>query len=130
MSTTHASPWDALLRPHKIVEDAARFEWQYIEADAPQQARPGTKVARLLAELAQVESATTLSLCVRTDLDFRQVWGLLKAPRASGQVTFSAGRWALNRDWRGRDIERAAALLRNAGWRVTPPADGGSNPCA
>lgn len=33
MSTAHASPWDALLRPHKIVENAARFQWQYIEAE-------------------------------------------------------------------------------------------------
>lgn len=126
MSTAHASPWDALLRPHRPI----RLHTAEPEPDAPQQARPGTKVARLLAELAEVESATTLSLCVRTDLDVRQVWGLLKAPRTAGQVRFSAGRWALNRDWRGRDIERAAALLRGAGWRVMPPADGASNSCA
>lgn len=126
MSTAHASPWDALLRPHRPI----RLHTAEPEPDAPQHARPGTKVARLLDELAQVDSVSTLALCVRAELEPRQVWGLLKAARAAGQVTFSAGRWALNRDWRGRDIERAAALLRDAGWRVTAPADGGSNPCA
>lgn len=118
-----ASPWDALLRPPSRVVHTHALGNQ----PKPQQAREGTKLARLLDELAQVESAATLSLCVRCDLVPAQVWGLLKAPRAAGQVTFSAGRWALNRDWRGRDIERAVALLRGAGWRVMPPADGGSN---
>ena len=121
MSTTHATPWDALLRPHPAIR---------LRTDAElgaQDARQGTKLARVLAELAEVDDIPTLALCVRCDLVPAQVWGLLKAPRAAGQVRFSAGRWALNRDWRGRDIERAVALLRGAGWRVMPPADGGSN---
>lgn len=123
MSLAHASPWDALLRPHRPIRLHTTAE---PEPDAPQQARPGTKVARLLDELAQADSMPTLALCVRCDMTPAQIWGLLKAPRAAGQVSFRDGRWALNRDWRGRDIERAAALLRDAGWRVTPPADGGS----
>lgn len=114
-----ASPWDALLRPHRPI----RLHTAEPEPDARQQARPGTKVARLLDELAQADSMPTLSLCVRCDMTPAQIWGLLKAPRAAGQVSFRDGRWALNRDWRGRDIERAAALLRDAGWTVKPPKD-------
>jgi hypothetical protein len=37
-------------------------------------------------------------------------------------VFFNAGRWSLNRDWHGNDIERAAALLRDAGWIVRKPS--------
>ena len=101
VSTTHATPWDALLR-HPAIRLRPDAE------PGAQDARQGTKLARVLAELAQLDNIPTLALCVRCDLERRQVWGLLKAPRAAGQVTFSAGRWALNRDWRGRDIERAA----------------------
>lgn len=109
-----ASPWDVLLQ-------APRNRAPVPERDAEEGTRPGTKVAALLAELAQTDSNTTLALAVRADLTPRQVWGLLKAPRATGQVTFSAGRWALNPDWHGRDVERAAELLRSKGWRVMPP---------
>lgn len=118
MNPAHASPWDALLRPHRPIRVRAAAE---PEPDLPQQAREGTKLARLLAELAQVESATTLSLCVRAELEARQVWGLLKAPRDTGQVSHSKGRWTLNRAWRGREIERAVAVLREAGWTVIEP---------
>lgn len=109
-----AGPWDALLRsgPQRLGDAVP-------EPDA----KPNTKLAGLLAELAKHDSATTLSLAVCADLDPRQVWGLLKQPRAIGQVVFEAGRWHLVRTFAGRDIERAAALLRNAGWRVTPPAN-------
>lgn len=121
MSAT-ATPWDALLRspltPIRLRPSDGQPE--------PQQAREGTKLALLLAELAQVESATTLSLCVRAELEPRQVWGLLKAPRDTGQVSHSKGRWTLNRAWRGREIERAAAVLQEAGWTVIEP-EGGKN---
>jgi hypothetical protein len=83
--------------------------------------RPGTKLAALLAELATVESLSTLALAVRCDLTSRQVWGLLKAPRATGQVRFDAGRWSLVAGYPGRDVERAVALLRARGWTVKPP---------
>lgn len=109
-----ASPWDVLLQ-------APRNRAPVPAAAAAESARPGTKLAALLAELAQTDSTTTLALAVRADLTPRQVWGLLKDPRATGQVTFSAGRWALNAEWQGRDVERAAELLRSKGWRVTPP---------
>jgi hypothetical protein len=91
-------------------------------ADEPEDAAPaGTKIARLLDELARVRSATTASLCACAELDSRQVWGLLKTPRNRGQVSFYDGRWSLNHDWHGNHIERAAALLRSRGWTVTPP---------
>lgn len=112
-----ATPWDALLRSPLTPIRLQPFDGR----PEPQQAREGTKLALLLAELAQVESATTLSLCVRAELEARQVWGLLKAPRDTGQVSHSKGRWTLNRAWRGREIERAVAVLREAGWTVIEP---------
>lgn len=109
-----ASPWDALLKPPPRRGPAA------VEPCATE-AKEGTKVASLLAELAARDSATTLTLSVCADLTARQVWGLLKGPRDIGQVRFAAGRWELVRTFAGRDIERAAALLRDAGWRVQRP---------
>ena len=118
MSNTQATPWDALLRRPL---EPIRLRPSPADQDGSQRPREGTKLARLLAELAQVETATTLSLCVRAELDARQVWGLLKTPRDTGQVSFSGGRWTLNRAWRGREIERAAAVLRQAGYTVIEP---------
>lgn len=109
-----ASPWDALLR-------ARPMRLRTGDATEPVEPKPATKLSILLAELAEVRSATTASLCVRAELDSRQVWGLLKAPRDAGQVRFIDGRWSLNADWQGRDIERAAKLLRDAGWTVRAP---------
>lgn len=83
-----------------------------------------TKTARLLAELADRTDADTITLGACTELSCQQVWGLLKAPRACGQVRFEAGRWSLVRDWAGRDVERAAKLLRELGWRVERPIHG------
>jgi hypothetical protein len=108
-----AGPWDALLRGprHRMTPPAD---------DAPA-SRAGTKLSTLLAELDQRIDATTLTLAVCTDLTPRQVWGLLKAPRACGQVRFEDGRWSLVREFAGRDVEKAAALLRARGWAVQPP---------
>jgi hypothetical protein len=86
--------------------------------DEPQSAG---KTRALLSALAEADSLPTVSLGALCELETRQVWGLLKAPRARGQVFFNAGRWSLNRDWHGNDIERAAALLRDAGWTVRKP---------
>jgi len=74
-----------------------------------------------LRPLAMCGTATTLTLADRADLTSRQVWGLLKAPRALGQVRFDGGLWDLVDGFAGRDLERAAALLRDHGWRVEPP---------
>lgn len=116
MSTTTAtaSPWDALLRS----APARRAPLATTEAT---EAKPGTKLAGLLQELANRDSATTMTLAVCADLEPRLVWGLLKGPRDRGQVRFEAGRWSLVRDFAGRDVERAAALLRARGWLVEPP---------
>lgn len=113
-ATRLATPWDALLNapPRRTVRGAD---------DGGIQAKAGTKLAGLLAELALCGTATTLTLAVRADLTPRQVWGLLKAPRAWGQVRFDGGRWQLVAGFAGRDVERAAALLRDRGWRVEPP---------
>jgi len=102
-----ASPWAALLAPPT--------RWIDVERD---DARPGTKLASLLRQMAGLPSATTLELAVRANLTIRQVWGLLKEPRACGQVRFAAGRWSLAPDFEGRAVQRAIALLRERGWRV------------
>jgi len=99
------TPWDALLHV------------------APQRlAMPGTsKTDCLLAELVARGCAPTATLAVCTDLTHRQVWGLLKYARAIGKVRFDDGLWSLVHGFAGRDVERAAALLRERGWRVEPP---------
>ena len=89
--------------------------------DSSVEARVGTKLAGLLLELAQHGPSTTLALSQHTGLTSRQVWGLLKAPRALGQVRYAAGSWEPVVDFAGRDVERAASLLREHGWRVEPP---------
>lgn len=109
-----AGPWDALLRARPYRAPAAASE-------APG-AKAGTKLAALLAVLAERGSATTLTLAVCVELETRQVWGLLKGPREIGQVNFDNGRWSLAAGFHGREVERAAALLRARGWRVEAPA--------
>ena len=104
-----ASPWAALLNPPT----------QWIDVDCDDQ--PGTKLAGLLRQLSDRADATTSELASFAGMTSRQVWGLLKAPRACGQVQFANGRWSLAPDFHGRDVQRAITLLRNLGWRVEPP---------
>jgi hypothetical protein len=105
---TSASPWDALLVPSMQRMDAVTYE----------DARPGTKLAGLLRRLSDQAGVTTFELANFEDMTGRQVWGLLKAPRACGQVLFEAGRWSLTVDFHGRDVQRAITLLRERGWIV------------
>lgn len=111
---TPASPWDILLRGPRM-----RIQSDPAAQDADVSA--GTKLARLLDDLAKRESATTLTLCACAELSSRQVWGLLKGPLQIGQVRYAEGRWSLVQDFAGRRVQRAAALLRSRGWRVEPP---------
>lgn len=108
-----ASPWDALLRrpPPKRAASCATID----------SAKPATKLAGLLALLNDRGSATTLTLSVCADLTPRQVWGLLKQPRAIGQVQFADGRWALCEHFPGRDVQRAIELLKDKGYRIQGP---------
>ena len=62
------------------------------------------------AELADAQFLTT-----------RKVWGLLKNARSIGQVTHRDGLWALDVDFPGTDVLKAAALLRARGWTVEAP---------
>lgn len=111
--TALASPWDVLLKaPPMRVAPAVRHP------DGP---APGTKTDLLLSILRGHASLPTLALAVRADLTPRQVWGLLKAPRAAGEVVFDGGRWAVVPDFPGRAVQRAAELLRSRGWMVEPP---------
>jgi hypothetical protein len=121
-----ASPWDALL-------DGPPIRLQQRVEDPTTSARAGTKLSHLLAELASARSANTLTLAVCCDLTPRQVWGLLKARRAAGQVRFEDGRWSMVESFpagpQALAIERAAQLLRMNGWEVSPPppADAGAS---
>jgi len=111
-----ASPWDALLRNRRPIRLCSGDA-----AVALDEARPGTKLAALLAALQELGTPSTLALALQADLEPRQVWGLLKAPRADGRVRFDAGRWELVPDFPGAAVARAVALLRANGWRVIPP---------
>lgn len=110
-----ATPWDSLLgvkppmpRRLPVAENATK---------AP------TKLAGLLDLLAERGPSTTLTLSVCSDLEQRQVWGLLKQPRAIGQVRFDEDcRWSLCETFPGRDVQRAINLLQDKGYRVIPPA--------
>lgn len=102
-----ASPWAALFSPKPTIH-------------ALDDAKPGTKLARLLASLAELGLASTGELAACQSLTTKQVWGLLKGPLSCGQVRHDDGCWSLNPCFAGRDIERAAALLREAGWYVAP----------
>ena len=108
-----ASPWDALLRATSVPRRPS--------VPAGGGVRPGTKLAALLAVLAEHESLTTLSLSVHADLTSNQVWGLLKQPRAIGQVRYADGRWSLADDFLGADVQRAVELLRSKGWYLEAP---------
>lgn len=112
-----ASPWDALLRTPRSIRITPVTD----EPAAHDGLHAAGKTHALLSALVDADSLPTVSLGALCELETRQVWGLLKAPRARGQVFFNAGRWSLNRDWHGNDIERAAALLRDAGWIVRKP---------
>jgi|SanBayMetagenome_1026888.scaffolds.fasta_scaffold09620_4 hypothetical protein len=112
----YASPWDALLTQSSI-----RMSPRTQETGSEVSHSRG-KTAAVLAELERHGSLETVTIGAICELETRHVWGLLKGPRARGQVSFEDGRWSLNRDWRGNEIERAAALLRDAGWTVRPPA--------
>ena len=113
MSTAPASPWDALLR--------AKQPMRVTGETVVRGVKPGTKTAELMAELTMRGSATTRTLAVCTDLTPSQVWGLLNYRRAVGEIKFEGGYWTLAAGFAGRDVERAAAVLRKRGWRVEAP---------
>jgi len=131
-TTRRAGPWDALLgmsgrrRLHAVhpAEDDADSS-----GSTSSNTSSSSKVAILLAELATVGSLPTAALGSRCDLDSRQVWGLLKTPRDAGQVVFEGGRWALTRDYPGREIQRAVKLLQARGWHVQPPSSSSQQRC-
>lgn len=111
-----ASPWDALLN---LREPISLQDFKELQLGKPW-AEADTKLSVLLRELGAGDR-TTLSLSIACDLTSNQVWGLLKGPRADRQVTFENGRWSLVPNYPGRDVIKAAKLLRSKGWIVEPP---------
>lgn len=111
MNVRAATPWDALLRAEPRRCDAPAP----VDADA---AKASTKLAGLLDLLREHDASPTLTLALCSDLTPRQVWGLLKQPRAIGQVCFEDGRWSLCKNFPGRDVQRAIELLRSKGYQV------------
>ena len=107
----NASPWDALIRPIRRVPQVAQ----------PNDKRP-TKTAHLLQIIEQRRRVPTLALCAEVELDSRAVWGLLKAHKQAGQVRFDGTHWLMSDDYVPAKLQRAAQLLRQAGWTVIEPS--------
>jgi hypothetical protein len=112
------NPFDQLIR----LADGRRVRPR-LPARIPREQAP-TKVGTLLGYLREAGPASTLTLCHLLEVDSRIVWGLLKAPRARGEVHFAGGIWAVaegfNAEMR-KDLQAAAQLLRANGWAVQPP---------
>lgn len=87
-------------------------------------AQASTKVGTLLGYLHAAGPASTTTLGSLLDVDSHIVWGLLKAPRARGEVHFAGGLWAVAEGYDPelrQDLQAAAQLLRANGWSVQPP---------
>jgi hypothetical protein len=56
------------------------------------------------------------------DMPSMSVWGLLKIPRQTGQVLFDGTHWMMGDNYVPAKLQRAARLLREAGWTVVEPA--------
>lgn len=83
---------------------------------------PDSSLTRTLLHLIDCNGPmSTNELADAGAMTSKQVWGLLKAPRALGQVRYVECLWELDRDFPGADVVRACELLRDKGWKVTPP---------
>lgn len=119
MSTTStASPWDQLMR-HAGVR---RQPVPATTADG----KPPTKTAQLLQIIEQRGRVPTLALCLEMDMPSMSVWGLLKIPRQTGQVQFDGTHWLMGDNYVPAKLQKAAQLLREAGWTVVEPGRAGS----
>ena len=107
----NASPWDALMRPIRRVPQVA----------APND-KPLTKTAHLLQIIEQRGRVPTLALCAEVELGSRAVWGLLKTHKQAGQVRFNGTHWMMGEGYVPAKLQRAAQLLRSAGWTVIEPS--------
>lgn len=85
-------------------------------------------VHQLLGLLRERGPLSTRELGKLAGLDQRQVWGRLKWYREIGLVVHGGGRWVLNDGVASSSrLQRAAELLRAAGWQVRP-GHGASEP--
>lgn len=91
MSDVSINPFTYLVQvttqPPKATEAPGRL---------PANSRPLEALLQLLDENVEM---STPQLSDATGLHSRLVWGLLKGPRQRGQVTYSGGKWALNREY-------------------------------
>jgi hypothetical protein len=108
-----ASPWDALMRRSVVRRQAA-------PAPTPDGKQP-TKTAQLLQIIEQRGRVPTLALCMEMDMPSMSVWGLLKIPRQTGQVHFDGTHWLMGDNYVPAKLQKAAQLLREAGWTVVEP---------
>jgi hypothetical protein len=83
---------------------------------------PHTRGVHLNVLLNQIAHGgkTTRQLADVSGLTSNLVWGVLKGPRSRGIVDCAKGVWSLT-DAHSRDLAAATALLRRAGYAVTPP---------
>jgi hypothetical protein len=112
--TYAVSPWDALIRRPIVRRQPA-------QSPTPD-AKPPTKTAQLLQMIEDNGRVNTLTLCLEMDMPSMSVWGLLKIPRQTGQVRFDGTHWMMGTDYVPQKLQKAAQLLRQAGWTVVEPA--------
>lgn len=100
-----------------------------------------SRTQELLDTIAERGQISTAELGHDLGLTHRQVWGLLKQPRAAGKVNCTNGRWTRSTAWEERRAARAelqaqtddaAAVeyLASRGWTCVPPNDNGNRSCA
>lgn len=111
-----ASPWDVLMHRIPAVKAVAFTSLEHGRS----------KTDQLLQIIDQLGYATTMRLCLETDLDSRQVWGLLKQHRKSGRVEFVYGEWRAGKSAMSIKVLQAVELLRAQGWMVVEPGGTGA----
>jgi len=105
-----------------------------IEQTAPRLREGYSLTQELLDTIAEHEAISTRELTRLLGITSRQVWGLLKRPRAIGKVELVAGCWIRSSAWEERRAARAeyqaqadeaAAVeyLASRGWTCIPPND-------
>ncbi len=118
-ATPTATPWDALMRRPVVLRRQAA------PTTAPD-GKPLTKTAQLLAIIEQRRRVPTLALCAEVELGSRAVWGLLKTHKQAGQVRFDGTHWLMGDNYVPAKLQRAAQVLRQAGWTVVEPCGKGA----
>jgi hypothetical protein len=116
MTVESVNPFDQLMRAALLRQTRPRLRTVVARDPARE------NLTRSLVEhLRRAGPAPTSSLCHVVDREPRLVWGLLKGPRQSGEVTYADGLWSVSvafDESLQAELAAAAALLRRHGWVV------------